>query len=103
MAQNLNKRALLVSSDDGWEGLWIDKKLVKQYHQIEEGMDRGLLFVSIASEYNLSLSDFQTADANEKAEPYLELGQYPEEYEVLITIVDFNEPYDIAYVLSFLQ
>ena len=103
MAQNLNKRALLVNSDEGWQGLWIDKKLVKQYYSLEEGMDRGLLFMAISIKYKLKIFDFQTAYANEKAEPYLEEGQYPETYEDIIKVVDFEEPFELDYVLSFLE
>jgi hypothetical protein len=89
--ENENKRALLVSSDEGWEGLWIDKKLIAQRHHLEEGTDRGLYFIALAEKYNLKLSDFQEAYANEKGEEYLESGGFPDSYEEIIGMVDFFE------------
>ena len=92
MDKNLNRRALLVTTDGDWEGLWIDKKLHSQYHRIEEGEDRGLYFLNLAKEFDLDSDDFQQAHANEKADEYLNMGGLPEEYEKVITMVDFYEP-----------
>ena len=86
------KRALLISSDDGWEALWIDKKFFDQYHKLEQGYDRGLYFLKIAETYNLTLDDFQTGYANEKADEYLDMGTFPEDYDTVLTMVDLGNP-----------
>ena len=85
------KRVLLVGTDEDWEALWIDKKLYNQYHQIEEGEDRGLFFIALCEKYNLKLSDFQKAHANDKAIESLSSGRFPDEYEKVIDMVDLIE------------
>ena len=85
------KRALLVSADENWEALWIDKKLWGQYHSLNEGDDRGLFFMALCEKYNLKLSDFQKAHANDKAIESLSSGGFPDEYEKVIDMVDLVE------------
>lgn len=91
MSQNLKTRALLVKSDEGWEGLWIDKKLHRQNHAIQEGEDRGLYFMTLAEKYKLKPCDFQEAYANDKALEHLNNGGFPEDYKKVITMIDFEE------------
>lgn len=104
MAENLNKRALLVSSDEGWEGLWIDRRLIKQYRTIQEGADRGLLFIAIAKKYNLTVDDFQGAHTNKEGEEHLYFkGSFPVQYDQLLPIIEFYEPSTLERLISFIE
>lgn len=80
-----NRRATLISSDEGWEALYLDGSIYKQYHEIEEGDDRGLYFLAFSETYGLSLDDFQTAHTNERGEGYLnDNARFPDEIDVLL-------------------
>lgn len=85
-----NKRALVVSTlEDGFESLWIDKKLICQGNPVNEGTDRALYFMQLNSEYDLSVQDYLfvnvTEDGNKIIESY---GEFSKNYEDLIEILD---------------
>lgn len=90
MSKNLNTRALIVSAGD-WEGLYIDGKLVCEGHTLNEGHDRGLLFILLCDKYGLKFEDFQEAYFKGEYEIYLhENGSLPS-YEKVIEMILFCE------------
>jgi len=97
------KRVIIVSSNIGWESLWIDKILIKEYHTLEEGFDRGLLFLALAEKYELKFSDFQLAHTNEFGESFLQSGNFPVNYVTLLDMIELEHGHTKEYALSFLD
>lgn len=64
------KRVIVLKADN-WEALFIDGKLIEQYHQIEEGEDRGLYFLKLASKYSFTHEDVQIEWVNDEGNKHL--------------------------------
>ena len=58
-------KVALVQSDD-WEGLYINKKLVKEGHTLNEGNSRIKYFVKLAKQYNFNLEDLEEFTISEE-------------------------------------
>lgn len=69
----MNTRALLVSTNDGWEGLWVDKELYTEGSPMNEGWERAFYFMALLEELDLVFTDFQTAHLKEEYEELMEL------------------------------
>ena len=80
-------KAILVSSED-WEGLYINDKLVKEGHTLNEGTSRIKYFLQLSKEYNFDLETMKEVSLSEDDEIITQdVGSYPEDIE------DFVEDY----------
>jgi len=99
--ENLKTRALLVSSEDGWEGLWIDKQLYNEGHSLEEGYDRGLYFLALAEIKGILFKDIQTAELTEAGNIMInKTGRMPDDYATLLKMISFNKGNSAKEILS---
>jgi hypothetical protein len=84
--------ALLVSTEEEWEGLWINEKLYKQGHSINEGDNRGLFFLALAKKYKLTIDDFKCAYTNDLGDKYIyDNGQLPDDYDELQQYINVTQ------------
>lgn len=91
----MKTRAALLHADN-WEALYIDGKLVEQYHEINEGEERFVYFLKIMKEYNLELSDFSYAWATEEGEYELgKHGEFPTDLDEALTWCEPLEKYEV--------
>jgi hypothetical protein len=81
-------KAVLVQADD-WEGLFIDGKLVREGHTLNQGSSRIKYFIKLAEKYDFDIKELEEGYVTEDFdENYLEeCGHFPKslsevEYEV---------------------
>jgi hypothetical protein len=80
-------KVILVCSED-WEGLYINGKLVKEGHTLNEGTSRIKYFLKLSKEYDFDLDDMKEVSLSEDDEIITQdVGNYPEDIE------DFVEDY----------
>lgn len=73
-------RAIILKSED-WEGLYIDKVLIEEGHNIEEGNDRAIVFANLAKVYEFDLSEMKEVWADSELEEMVqEQGNMPSEF-----------------------
>lgn len=71
-------KAILIQADD-WEGLFIDGKLVKEGHTLNEGTSRVKYFNKLAKQYNFRIDDLKEVYIDECDEDRLyDIGCFPE-------------------------
>jgi len=77
----------LLLAKDGYEGLYIDGKLVAEGCPINEGTDRTVYFAGLANDYDLVMDDFVNMVEKEVDSPTLEgwqmFGSLPINLEVI--------------------
>ena len=79
--------AILLQCED-WEGLYINDKLVKEGHTLNEGTNRIKYFVKLAEVHNFDLNTLQIGYLNPENEEWInDIGSFPED------IRDFNSGY----------
>jgi hypothetical protein len=70
-------KAILIQADD-WEGLFINGKLVKEGHTLNEGTSRVKYFNQISKKHNFNLDDLKEVWIDESDEEKLyDCGSFP--------------------------
>ena len=76
------KKVLIIQVGDWWEVLIIDKKIIRQFYQLEDYEDRGIYFLKLSEEYNFTSEDVCITDFNEKGMDFLDhFGQLDDDME----------------------
>ena len=79
-------RAIILKSED-WEGLYVDKVLIEEGHNIEEGNDRAIVFANLAKVYEFDLSEMKEVWADSDLEETIqEQGNMPNEFPMRLLI-----------------
>jgi hypothetical protein len=80
------KKAIVVfSSEDAWEGLYVNGILVEENHTLNEGVERVKYFVELAKKYNFDLGELDFIAINENQEEWLSnYGSFPIELNELL-------------------
>lgn len=77
--------AILLTSDDGYEALYLDGQLVTEGNPINEGFSRTKIFTTLAEDNNFVLSEMRekvlSAEDNDTVAEYGSFHQYLYEYE----------------------
>ncbi len=68
----MSKKAIIISSDADWEGLFVDGVLVEEGHTLNEGTERVLYFVNLAEEHGFELEDLEIGYINDEYDKVLE-------------------------------
>jgi hypothetical protein len=70
-------KAILLKADD-WEGLFINGKLVKEGHTLNEGSSRVKVFLGLSKKYNFDLEEMVETYVDEEDENMLnDIGSFP--------------------------
>lgn len=82
--------AIILKSED-WEGLYIDKVLIEEGHNIEEGNDRAVVFANLAKVYEFDLSEMKEVWADSELEEMIqEQGNMPNEFPMRLLLKGEN-------------
>ena len=82
----LKNRAIILKSED-WEGLYVDKVLIEEGHNIEEGNDRAIVFANLAKVYEFDLSEMKEVWADSELEELVqEQGNMPSEFPMRLLL-----------------
>ena len=82
--------AIILKSED-WEGLYIDKVLIEEGHNIEEGNDRAVVFANLAKVYEFDLSEMKEVWADSELEELVqEQGNMPSEFPMRLLLKGEN-------------
>lgn len=80
------ENAAVVVTGDDWEGLYINGKLVEEAHNLEEGEERVLYFLSLQSKYEFNINELRFAyPSNEDIFKCEEDGGFP------VNVKDFKK------------
>lgn len=90
----MNPRAIIIHTDDLWEGIYLDGKLYDQGHTLGEGHST-LYLLAFAEKHGLSFKDFTTGYLDPCEE--LSLGSLPHEIDNRFEI---DDQLDLDYVLG---
>lgn len=81
-----NKAILLMSNEDEWEGLYINGKLVKEGHTLNEGENRIKYFTKLSKQYNFDLDNMKQLYLEEDDDAYtMETGCFPVNIEEFLS------------------
>jgi hypothetical protein len=75
-------KAILVKADD-WEGLFINGKLTKEGHTLNEGTSRIKYFLKLAKEHNFDLEEMKEVYVNDEDEEWLNDYGFPDDLSTL--------------------
>jgi hypothetical protein len=64
---------ICLQTDNGYEGLYVDKELVEEGNPLNEGIERVRYFISLAKNYGINIEDIKFG--------YINMNGFLDEYE----------------------